>query len=114
MSFSDQNLTDESTPGHDTAPLAIYEGLEKKIGKYRHRNVDVLKFAHHVWGLDVEAGERLLAMPITLDESDVTAYRRCTQEDDLHAPFLMFSKALIMAAVKELFDGVDDAADQAI
>ncbi|KAJ3511100.1 hypothetical protein NMY22_g15761 [Coprinellus aureogranulatus] len=86
----------------DSAPLTLYDNLEKEIGKYEHRDVDIQKFVYWVWGLDKKDSERILAMSPTMDESLLAAYRECSHEDDLHAPFLAIAEYLLGRASEEL------------
>ncbi|TEB27506.1 hypothetical protein FA13DRAFT_1794675 [Coprinellus micaceus] len=87
---------------HDSAPQTLYQKLEKRLGKYEHRNVGVLQFVQHVWGLDQKTGKAIMAMSTTLDKSDMDTYRQSAHEDDLHTPFLAISNSLLKEARVEL------------
>ncbi|KAJ3522267.1 hypothetical protein NMY22_g11967 [Coprinellus aureogranulatus] len=91
-----------SIPTQDSTPLTLYGNLEKEIGKFEHRGVDIVDFTHRVWGFDPKDAEKLLAMSPTLDKSLLSSYRQCTHEDDLHSPFLAISKLLLKQTAKEL------------
>lgn len=73
------------------------------VGPYQHHDIQILDFAHHVWGLDRKIGQQILDMKIELDVRKLYAYRRSESERDLHALFIEFAK-LLHSEVTSRFD----------
>lgn len=72
------------------------------VGAYQHHDIQILEFAHHVWGLDRDIGRRILDMGIKLDARQLYAYRRSECERDLYAPFVVFAKFLQNEVISRL------------
>jgi hypothetical protein len=78
--------------------------LENEIGTNIHFGLDLSNFAQEVWGLDKEAVEKALAMPITLHGSEAEAFRlgEGSADDGVQRAFVAISSRLLNEAAKEL------------
>jgi hypothetical protein len=83
----------------------------KETSPYRHFDIDILNFAHSVWGLDRSIGQKILDMDIKLDPRKLYAYRRSKCEKELRAPFIEFSKHLLREVASRLGVPAEDISD---
>lgn len=77
-----------------SATSALAKQMCEDVGPHQHHDIQILDFAHHVWGIDREIGQKILDMRVKLDSRKLYAYRKSESERDLHAPFVDFAKVL--------------------
>ncbi|TEB28356.1 hypothetical protein FA13DRAFT_1794093 [Coprinellus micaceus] len=83
----------------------------KESSPYRHFNIDILDFAHHVWGLDRITGQKILGMDTKLDPRKLHAYRKAQCEQELRTPFIKFAMHLLSEVALKLAVPADAFSD---
>ncbi|KAJ3515620.1 hypothetical protein NMY22_g14407 [Coprinellus aureogranulatus] len=101
-SMSSESSSDAYMPSTSIDPELFLQQLEQGIRGKIHVNVELSRFVHEVWGIDEDTVQKLLAMPVMLDEVELARYKKCTKKDNLHAPFRAISNQLLKKAFDEV------------
>ncbi|KAJ3526148.1 hypothetical protein NMY22_g10280 [Coprinellus aureogranulatus] len=90
---------------------ALLKEMCEELGPQRHYDIQILEFAHHVWGLDRTIGRQILDMNIKLDARQLYSYRRSESADELCTPFNGFRTLLLTEVASRLNSSAELAMD---
>ncbi|KAJ3512393.1 hypothetical protein NMY22_g15342 [Coprinellus aureogranulatus] len=69
--------------------------LKEEISAYYHSGIDIVDIAVAIWGVPRETANKILELPLTLDQAAVESYKQLPTEGELHQPFVNFAEELL-------------------